>query len=124
MNAQDYPSGSDSYGRDNLGDASEGPTFTGHEVLDEHSQHIGQVTDVFYDQETVDVLPAPTWLVVDPGVLRSSHYVPVAGCYRTEEGAIVVPWDKEWVKSSTKATGDHVLTQEEREQLRSHYALA
>ncbi len=102
---------------------AEEPTYTGHEVLDEHSQHIGKVTDVIYDQESVNELPAPTWLVVDPGVLRPAHYVPVAGSYRTDEGSIVVPWDKDWVKSSTKAGGDNTLTVDQRNELISHYAL-
>ncbi len=60
--------------------------------------------------------------MVDPGVLRTAHYVPAAGAYRTAEGAIVVPWDKEWIKSATKADRDHILTDEQRDELRTHYA--
>jgi hypothetical protein len=100
-----------------------GPSYTGHEVLDENSQHVGKVTDVIYDDPAAVAGSAePTWLVVDPGLLRAPHYVPVAGSYRAEDGAIVVPWNKEWIKSATKASGDHVLTAAEREELEQHYA--
>jgi uncharacterized protein YrrD len=99
---------------------SEQPTYTGHDVLDEQSNHVGKVTDVIYDEDSG--LAAPSWLVVDPGLLRQAHYVPVEGSYRTDEGAIVVPWDKEWIKSSTKAIGDHVLTTDLRDELATHYS--
>jgi hypothetical protein len=97
------------------------PTYTGHEVLDEHSNHVGKVVDVIYEGDSG--LSAPTWLIVDPGVLRAPHYVPVAGSYRTEDGAIVVPWDKDWIKSAVKASGDHVLTDADRAELETHYTL-
>jgi hypothetical protein len=101
-----------------------GPAFTGHEVLDENSQHVGKVTDVIYDDPASEPTVEPTWLVVDPGLLRAPHYVPVAGSYRTEDGAIVVPWNKEWIKTAVKASGDHILTAEEREELQQHYTMA
>ncbi len=78
--------------RNNLGDRhSDGSSdsygfsgYTGHQVFDDRGERIGQVTDVIYDP-TNDVIgdplisPTPSWLVVDPGVLRAAHYVPVAG---------------------------------------------
>ena len=100
------------------------PALTDHEVVDEHLLHVGKVTDVIYDDPTTQSTVDPTWLVVDPGVMRAPHYVPVAGSYRTEDGAIVVPWNKDWIKSATKATGDHVLTAEERDELTQHYTMA
>lgn len=96
-------------------------TYAGHEVLDENNQRVGKVTDVIYDERSPDP-SSPTWMVVDPGLLRGSHYVPVDGSYRTVEGAIVVPWNKEWIKSATKADGAHILTDEQREELIAHYA--
>ena len=32
-----------------VGGFDSGPTYTGHEVLDEHNEHVGKVTDVIYD---------------------------------------------------------------------------
>ena len=113
-----FPSDSEPRGFDT------GPAYTGHEVLDENSEHVGKVTDVIYEEAGGDIPSQPTWLVVDPGVLRTAHYVPAAGAYRTSEGAIVVPWDKDWIKSATKATRDHILTEEQRDELRTHYAMA
>ena len=105
-------------------DAEGTPTFSGHDVLDDQNQYVGKVTDVIYDENAGEIPTTPTWLVVDPGLLRTAHYVPAAGAYRTSEGAIVVPWDKEWIKSATKAQRDHLLTDEQREELRAHYAMS
>ena len=70
----------------------------GHEVLDEHGIHLGTVTDIVEDPEG-----HAEFLVVDPGILRPAHYVPIAGSYHTSEGQIVVPWDKHWVKTAPRA---------------------
>jgi hypothetical protein len=111
--------------------AYEGAVYTGHDVIDEQGNQIGRVTDVLYDDDggPVDAsapegVRRPSWLVVDPGLLRAAHYVPVAGSYRTAEGTIVTPWDKDWVKAALKASHDHILTRDEREELLAHYALA
>ncbi len=59
--------------------------FTGHQVVDERGERVGQITDVLYDDPNADVIgdpsisSQPTWVVVDPGLLRAAHYVPVAG---------------------------------------------
>lgn len=103
---------------------AEQATFSGHEVLDDQNQYVGKVTDVIYDEPAGDVSAMPTWLVVDPGLLRTAHYVPAVGSYRTADGAIVVPWDKEWIKSATKAHRDHILSDEDRHELRAHYAMS
>lgn len=103
-------------------------TYIDHEVLDEHGDKIGTVTDVLYDDPpagavgTADIA-TPSWLVVDPGFMRASHYVPVAGSYRTETGAVIVPWDKDWIRHGVKAKGEHVLTREERALLEQHFAI-
>ena len=122
MSDASYPSDQDP-GNEQPTDIEGVPTFSGHDVLDDQNQYVGKVTDVNFEEEAGEVASHPTWLVVDPGVLRTAHYVPAAGAYRTSEGAIVVPWDKEWIKSATKATRDHILTEEQRDELRTHYAL-
>ena len=105
-------------------------TYTGHDVLDTHGHHVGKITDVIYDDAVsapVEVAESPTepaWIVVNPGVMRAAHYVPVAGSYRTDEGTVVVPWDKDWIKSATKASGDHVLNADQIEELVTHYSLS
>jgi sporulation protein YlmC with PRC-barrel domain len=94
--------------------------YIGHEVLDEHGLHLGHVTDVVHDREDGH----PEYLVVDPGLLRPSHYVPVAGSYHTSTGQIVVPWDKHWVKTATKAAAGDDLSPEARAELAHHYTAA
>lgn len=93
-------------------------SYRGHEVVDDHTQKVGVVTDVVYD-----VSGQPEWIVVDPGVLRSSHYVPIAGSYVTEDGALTIPFSKSQVKSAPKAASDHIVTTELERQLLHHYEL-
>lgn len=102
------------------------PTYTGHDVIDEHGEGIGRVVDVIYTDPTTtdDGSMVPHWLVVDPGPLRAAHYVPINGSYVTASGQVVVPWDKRWVKSAPKASGDHLLTQNQIIELEQHYASA
>ena len=94
--------------------------FIGHEVLDEHGLHLGMVTDIVDNPDDGHA----ELLVVAPGLLRPAHYVPITGSYHTNEGQIVVPWDKRWVKTAPRATGDHVPTQHDRQELLRHYTAA
>jgi sporulation protein YlmC with PRC-barrel domain len=88
-------------------------------VMDPSGHKVGTVSDVVSDATTLE----PRWLVVDTGLLRASHYVPVNGSVRTEEGEIVVPFSKDTVHNSAKAQGDHVLTTSEEGALAQHYGL-
>lgn len=114
--------------RDEFNEPGGFSAYTGHDVIDERGDRIGQITDVIYDDPTADVIgdplisPKPIWLVVDPGLLRAAHYVPVAGSSRSVNGDVVVPWDKEWVKSAPKARGDHLLSRLDLHDLAQHYS--
>ncbi len=92
--------------------------YRGHEVIDDHADHVGTVTDVVYSNEG-----QPQWVVVNPGLLRASHYVPVAGSYLTEGGAMTIPFTKSQVKAAPKASHDHVLTHDVERMLVQHYEL-
>jgi len=94
--------------------------FVGHEVLDEQGIHLGTVTDIVDNPDDGHV----EFLVVDPGLLRPAHYVPIARSYHTSDGKIVVPWDKHWVKSAPRAVGDHAPAGRTREELLRHYSVA
>ncbi len=100
-------------------------TYTGHHVLDEHGADLGRVVDVIYTDPSTsdDGSMTPNWLVVDPGPLRRAHYVPVNGSYVTDQGDVVIPWDKRWVKSAPTASGDHLLTEDQIVELEQHYAM-
>lgn len=95
-----------------------GPALTGRTAIDEHGEQLGEIADVVFDQ----LDEQPEYLVVKPGVLRMSHYVPVAGTYETIEGDIVVPWDRHWFKLAPKAQRGHSLTSTQRHDLEAHYA--
>ena len=92
-------------------------TYTGHDVIGPHGETIGKVTDVIYENGA----GAPAWLVVNPGILQAEHYAPVEGSYTTDEGHIVLPFDKKWVKDAPKATGDHVVDGQLQQELVDHY---
>jgi sporulation protein YlmC with PRC-barrel domain len=93
-------------------------TFTGRPVLDEHGLALGTITDVVFDAHGEHA----EYLVVDPGILRAAHYVPVRGAFESADGTVVVPWDRQWFKLAPKAGRDHVLSPIERRSLEVHYA--
>ena len=93
--------------------------FRGARLIDEHGKAIGAVSDVIYETAS----DTPTWLVVNPGLLRAEHYVPAQGAYRTADDAVVVPFPAEQVKAAPKAKRDHVLNNEVRSVLTQHYHL-
>ncbi|MFN8023002.1 MAG: PRC-barrel domain-containing protein [Acidimicrobiales bacterium] len=92
-------------------------TYTGHKVVDEHGEPVGTVSDVFYD----DASDEPTWLVVDPGLLRKERLVPIEGSYETEDGKIVVPFDKHWIRQAPAVDSTHYPDQAAREHAAQHF---
>ena len=89
-------------------------------VIDSAGHKVGTVSDVVSDAATLQ----PRWLVVDTGLLRTSHYVPVTGAQHTSDGEIQVPFDKATVQHAVKAHGSHVLSSTEEIDLADHYGLA
>jgi sporulation protein YlmC with PRC-barrel domain len=94
------------------------PMYAGKSVIDEHGEQLGSVDDVIFDQHE----ERPEYLLVNPGALHRSHYIPVDGTYESIDGVIVAPWDRHWFKLSPKASRDHVLTSADRSELEAHYA--
>lgn len=92
--------------------------LVGRIVIDLRHEHIGTVVDVIFDDDSSD---QPSVAVVDPGVLRSSRYVPISEYSRTGDGRLVVPYTAEQVKSGPKAGRDHVLTGDIRHAMDEHY---
>jgi ribosomal 30S subunit maturation factor RimM len=94
-------------------------SFRGHDVVDPDHRLIGTISDVVYDGDG-----QPEWAVVDLGLLRSSHYLPVAAGYMSEAGEFVVPYDKRIVKSAPKADRSHVVDADMASRLHVHYETA
>ena len=99
--------------------ASASGSFRGHDVVDPTHRLIGTISDVVYTDEG-----EPQWAVVDLGLLRSSHYIPVAAGYMSESGEFVVPYDKSIVKSAPKADRSHIVDRATESELERHYELA
>lgn len=96
---------------------STGPTYTGHEVIDVNGDTVGTVTDVIFDDRGNE----PSWLVVDTGLFRKERLVPIEGSYETDDGSIMVPFDKRWIKQAPAVDGDHTVAREIRQHAAQHF---
>jgi sporulation protein YlmC with PRC-barrel domain len=96
------------------------PRLRDHEVVDERGQKVGKVTDVIFDDMTMK----PEWAVVDVGLLRGEHFVPLQHAYVSDDGRVVVPFAAEVIKKAPKVHGEHVMTPEVRDELARYYGLA
>lgn len=95
-------------------------TFVDHEVIDLSGEKLGRVADVVPDSRTLE----PRWLVVESGHIKhTAHFVPVEGSFTSDDGAIVVPYDKDMIKHAVKAHRDHLLSPEDERELAAHYGL-
>jgi sporulation protein YlmC with PRC-barrel domain len=96
---------------------SDQPELGGREVDDEKGNKIGHVVDVIYDEKTFEA----RMVVVHPGPLHPNHFVPLDRSYVSEEGRLVVDYEKDAVLHSPKAPKDHVLTSSLEEEVLRHY---
>jgi PRC-barrel domain len=92
--------------------------YRGHDVVDPNHKLVGTINDVLYNTEG-----EPTWAVVDVGLLRASHYVPVSVGYTADDGSFVVPFEKRVVTSAPKADRSHTLDPSTESELISYYEL-
>ena len=95
-------------------------TYTHCTVVDATGHKVGTVSDVVPDADTLE----PRWLVVDVGLLRTGHYMPVSGTRLGPDGEILAPFDKATVQGALKANGIHVLSSADEGDLVAHYRLA
>ncbi len=93
--------------------------YTDLDVIDRGGEKVGTVSDVVSDTATLE----PKWLIVDVGLMKTSHYLPVEAVQRNDEGQLIIPFDKETVKTATKPNKGHVLTPEDDRELREHYKM-
>ena len=89
----------------------------GDDLYDRAGQKIGKITDVIYDDRTLE----PRWYVVKAGLFKGHHPVPV-GSVITAGGKVAVPYDKELVQKAPKPEGP-VPTESEQEALMAHYSI-
>ncbi len=96
------------------------PVLTGHRVVDAVGEKIGVIDDVLFDAETNEAV----WAVVKRGVLHPKpSVVPLRRAFRTDDGDIVVAFDKRTVAAAPHVGSDHVLTHDAEEALLAHYGV-
>jgi len=96
------------------------PHFVGHDLVDDHGDKIGTITDVVPDDTTGE----PAWVVVSLGLLHAEHFVPLEAAYQAGDGRLVLPFTKDYVKHSPRATRDHILERDTAMDLRRYYKAA
>jgi hypothetical protein len=89
----------------------------GDDLHDRAGQKIGKVTDVIYDNRTLE----PRWYVVKVGLFKGHNLVPV-GSVSMSGGQVAVPYDKELVQKAPRPEGP-VPTESEQEALMAHYSV-
>jgi sporulation protein YlmC with PRC-barrel domain len=95
-------------------------TLTGVAVIDRQGHKIGKVVDVFHDLISGDA----EWIAVKTGPLNSHHpFVPVQGTYRSDNGDLVVPFDKTTIAHAPYKDTGVAPTRREAEDLARHYEL-
>ncbi len=99
---------------------STGSVLTGHEVVDDHSERVGKITDVIYDYSAH---PRPRFAIVKLHALGREHVAALAGSHQSDDGRVVLAYDRSTVKHAPKAPHDHVLTPELEAEVVSHFDL-
>ncbi|MEM9036290.1 MAG: PRC-barrel domain-containing protein [Actinomycetota bacterium] len=79
---------------------------------------IGTITDVIADPSTLE----PEWLAVRTGRLRREHLVPLSAV-TSENGSLVVPFDRDAVKHAPSMKTHIAPTGSERLSLYEHFGL-
>ncbi len=93
-------------------------TWKGHDVVDPTGEKIGQIADIYLDEQT----DQPEWLAVRTGLFgRRVSFVPLAEAQPSGDD-VVVPYAKEQVKDAPEIDSDE-LSQEAEQELYSYYGL-
>ena len=93
--------------------------LTDHEVVDNNNNRVGKVTDVLFDDRSME----PRWTTVKVGPLRGEHLAPMEGAYVSDEGVLVLPFDRDTLVHAPKVPRDHVLTPDLATEAEEYYAL-
>ena len=89
----------------------------GDELYDPSRHKIGKITDVIFDDRTMQ----PQWYVVRVGMLKGNHLVPVRSVSVSNKG-VTVAYDKILVQSAPKPEGP-IPTETELNALCAHYGV-
>lgn len=91
--------------------------WLGGDIHDPEGDKIGEVADVYYDEETKQ----PEWLSVGVGWFGKIRLIPATRVEKTGQG-LRVPYSKDQVKDSPEVDGE-IVSQAEEQRLASYYGL-
>ena len=94
--------------------------FRGEDLHDPDGEKIGGLEEIYLDAQTNE----PQWALVHTGLFGTKRtFVPL---HEAEErdGALTVPIDKATVKDAPKVDANGQLTQQEEQELFTHYGIA
>ena len=93
----------------------------GTKVVDTHGKDVGKVTDIFFDERTLQ----PRWVAVKVGGLfhRSQPLVPLDDTYLAEDGRLVVPFTLDTIRHAPQANSVPP-TRREASIVAEHYGVA
>jgi len=93
--------------------------FVGRKVLDRDGEKLGEVREIYQDQQTGD----PEWATVAGGFLGlKSHFVPLAGASPSGED-IQLSVTKSQVQNAPSVDPDGALSEQEEQRLFEHYGV-
>jgi uncharacterized protein (TIGR02271 family) len=94
-------------------------TWRGYDAVGPHATKLGTVEDIYLDQETGE----PEWVALKTGMFGGKlSFAPLSQA-RQDGDTIVLPYEKDQIKSAPRVEADGALSQEEEAQLYRHYGL-
>lgn len=93
--------------------------WQGKTLVDSQGQKIGQIADVYFDQETGQ----PEWALVNSGLFGNKHnFVPISA-QQQQGDTVQVQWTKSQVTNAPKIDDDQELTIDEERELYQYYGI-
>jgi uncharacterized protein (TIGR02271 family) len=94
-------------------------TWRGNDASGPEGNKLGTVEDIYLDQETGE----PEWVALKTGMFGSKlSFAPLAQA-RLDGGTVVLPYEKDQIKSAPRGEADGALSEEEEAELYRHYGL-
>jgi uncharacterized protein (TIGR02271 family) len=94
-------------------------TWRGHDAVGPDASKLGTVEDIYLDQETGE----PEWVALKTGMFGGKlSFAPLAQA-RLDGDTVVLPYEKDQIKSAPRVEDDGALSQEEEAELYRHYGL-
>jgi len=93
--------------------------WRGNDAVGPDDNKLGTVEDIYLDQETGE----PEWVALKTGMFGSKlSFAPLAQA-RLDGDTVVLPYEKDQIKSAPRVEADGALSQEEEAELYRHYGL-